>query len=103
MRGMKSFKCIYDCGDHWEHRIKVGKCHPPDPILSASALGLNGAKAAPPGEVGGAPGYTDVLEAIPDPGLPPQYQEMLAWCGEGFEPGRFDLSAVNDSLERLKV
>ncbi|MBN9698307.1 MAG: hypothetical protein J0L85_21170 [Zoogloea sp.] len=71
MSGMKSFKYIYDCGDHWEHRIKVGECHPPDPILSASALCLNGTNAAPPEEVGGAPGYTDVQEAIPAPGLPP--------------------------------
>jgi len=28
---------------------------------------------------------------------------MRAWCGEAFEPGRFDLSEVNERLERLKV
>jgi len=28
---------------------------------------------------------------------------MRAWCGEDFEPGHFDLSAVNERLERLKV
>ena len=52
--------------------------------------------------MGGAPGYTDFLEAILDPDHP-EHQEMRAWCGEDFEPGHFDLSAVNERLERLKV
>ena len=76
--------------------------HPPDPILSASALCLAGANAAPPEDVGGAPGYADFLEAILDPNHP-EHLAMREWCGEVFEPGRFDLSAVNESLERLKV
>ena len=78
------------------------KRHPPDPILSASALCLAGANAAPPEDVGGAPGYADFLEAILDPNHP-EHQATREWCGEDFEPGRFDLSAVNERLERLKV
>lgn len=102
LAGMKSFKYLYDFGDHWEHRIKVEKRHPPDPILSASALCLTGANAAPPEDVGGAAGYADFLEAILDPDHP-EHHAMRAWCGEAFEPGRFDLSEVNERLERLKV
>ena len=99
---MKSFKYLYDFGDHWEHRIKVEKRHPPDPILSACALCLTGANAAPPEDVGGAPGYADFLEAILDPDHP-EHHAIRAWCGEDFEPGLFDLSAVNERLERLRV
>ena len=102
LAGMKSFKYLYDFGDHWEHRIKVEKRHPPDPILSACALCLTGANAAPPEDVGGAPGYADFLEAILDPDHP-EHHAMRAWCGEDFEPGHFDLSAVNERLERLRV
>jgi len=40
---------------------------------------------------GGAPGYPDFLEASP-------HHAMRAWCGEVFEPMRFDLSAVHESL-----
>jgi len=28
---------------------------------------------------------------------------MRAWCGEEFEPGRFDLSLINERLDTLKV
>ena len=56
----------------------------------------------PPEDVGGAPGYADFLEAILDPNHP-EHLAMREWCGEDFEPGCFDLSGVNERLERLKV
>jgi len=64
---MKSFKYLYDFGDHWEHRMTVEQRHPPDSILSASALCLAGANGAPPEDVGGAPGYAHFLKAILNP------------------------------------
>lgn len=48
LRGLTSFKYIYDFGDHWEHRIKVEKKLLGDPELSRCALFLGGANAAPP-------------------------------------------------------
>lgn len=99
---MRSFTYLYDFGDHWEHWIKVEKRHPPHPILPTSVLCLTGANAAPPEDVGSAPGYAEFLEAILNPDHP-EHHTMREWCGEGFEPGRFDLSAVHESLERLKV
>ena len=48
------------------------------------------------------PGYAHFLEAILAPDHP-EHQAMREWCGEDFGPGRFDLSAVNEGLERLKV
>ena len=44
----------------------------------------------------------DFLGAILDPDHP-EHHAMRAWCGEDFEPGHFDLSAVNERLERLRV
>ena len=78
------------------------KHHPPDPILSASALSLAGTNATPPENVGSAPGYTDFLEAILDPDHP-ENLAMREWCGADFDPGHFDLSVVNKRLEKLKV
>ncbi len=34
-------------------------------------------------------GYADFLEAILDPNHP-EHLAMREWCGEDFEPGRFD-------------
>lgn len=78
------------------------KRHQPDPILSASALCLDGANATPPEDVGGAPGYADFLEAILDLNHR-EHHAMWAWCGQDFEFRPPDLSAVNESLEGLKV
>jgi len=100
--GMKSFKYVYDFGDHWEHRIKVEERHPPDPSGVPIFLCIDGANAAPSEDVGGAPGYEAFLEAILDP-LHPEHQEMQEWAGEDFDPARFDLLAVSQNLERLKV
>ncbi len=33
----------------------------------------------------------------------PEHLAMREWCGEDFEPGRFDLSGVNERLEKLRV
>ena len=97
---MKSFKYIYDFGDHWEHRIKVEKRHPPDPILSASALCLTSANAAPPEDVGGAPGYADFLEAMADPEHE-EHDRMLEWYGGKFDPDEAEIGRILDNFERL--
>ena len=46
--------------------------------------------------------YADFLEAIFDQDHL-EHRATRECCGEDFEPGRIDLSAVNESLERLKV
>ena len=61
------FEYEYDFGDGWQHEVlfegrlkaEPGKRYP---------LCLEGARACPPGDVGGITSYADVLEPIPDPG-----------------------------------
>lgn len=98
----KTCKYIYDFGDHWEHRIKLEKRLSATPENRHRASCLAGANAAPPEDIGGAPGYADFCEAIADP-QHPDHEEMLDWCGEGFDPGHFDLDAINCRLSRLKL
>lgn len=100
--GMLSFKYIYDFGDHWEHRIKVEKKLLGDPELSHHVLCLGGANAAPPEDVGGAPGYSDFVFAIADPNHP-EHQQMLDWYGESFDPLHFDATALSLAFLDFKI
>ena len=58
---------------------------------------MAGAKACPPEDCGGPPGFEELLAVLADP----QHEEhvhMRTWAGEGYDPERFDLKAVNESL-----
>jgi hypothetical protein len=70
--------------------------------LPTQARCLAGENACPPEDVGGPPGYAHFLEAIQDPEYA-SHEELLEWCGGGFDPERFDLSSVNRKLKRLKM
>ena len=65
-----------------------------DPDLRHCALCLGGSNAAPPEDVGGAPGYADFVFAIADPSHP-EHQQMREWYGDSFDPARFDSTALN--------
>lgn len=100
--GMGSFKYIYDFGDHWEHRIKVEKKLLGNPELSHCTLCLDGANAAPPEDVGGAPGYADFVFAIADPNHP-EHQQMREWYGASFNPAHFDATALSLAFHDLNI
>ena len=93
---------IYDFGDHWEHRIKVEKKLPGDPELGHRAMLLKAANAAPPEDVGGAPGYEDFVAAMTDP-KHPEHQAMREWHGDEFAPAFVDVVAVSLALHDLKI
>lgn len=100
--GMATFKYIYDFGDHWEHRIKVERVLPGDPELSDRVMLLKGANAAPPEDVGGAPGYEDFVAAMTDPNHP-EHQAMRNWHGDSFDPTFVDVVAISLALHDLKI
>ena len=60
-------------------------------------LCIAGARAAPPDDVGGAPGYAEFLSAIQDP-KHEEHDSMLTWIGGAFDPEGFDLNAINRTL-----
>lgn len=99
--GAKSFRYVYDFGDDWEHRIKVERRLPPDPLFN-TALCLGGANASPPEDVGGAPGYADFVVAMADPNHL-EHHDMLEWYGAPFDPAAFNTSAIDLRLHRIKV
>ncbi len=96
-KGVK-FTYEYDFGDSWEHTIQVEAILPvekgqPYPVC------LAGERACPPEDVGGVWGYKAFLTAISDPSHP-DHDDMIDWCGGGFDPEFFDIEAVNRNLRR---
>jgi len=98
---VRSFRYEYDFGDGWDHLIRVERILPLDqvphyPLCSA------GANACPPEDVGGVGGYMNFLQEIRDP-VHPEHAQSLAWCGGFFDPGGFDLNAVNAALRKVRI
>ncbi|QAT81625.1 hypothetical protein EJ065_0010 [Corallococcus coralloides] len=99
-RARSVFGYIYDFGDDWVHRIRVKKVQPPEagkryPTCTA------GARAAPPDDCGGTPGYEDLLEALQDPEHE-EHEELLDWVGGYFDPEAFDLKVTDKAVRAVK-
>lgn len=88
----------YDFGDDWRHDVLVEKILPIEEGRAYPAC-IDGKRAGPPDDVGGAWGYMEFAVAIRDPAHE-QYEEFMEWAGE-FDPEAFDLEAVNKELGRL--
>jgi hypothetical protein len=60
----------YDFGDCWRHEIVLETVSPPEPGIKYPRC-IDGARACPPEDVGGVPGFADFVRAIKDPNDPP--------------------------------
>jgi hypothetical protein len=87
----------YDFGDSWEHDIVVEEVSSGgDETIRCTG----GARACPPEDCGGAPGYAHLLEVLSDP-QDEEYADMKRWAPRGFHPEKFDMAAVNKRLATL--
>ncbi|MBK9990212.1 MAG: plasmid pRiA4b ORF-3 family protein [Verrucomicrobia bacterium] len=91
----------YDFGDSWLHEITLAAVEPLEKRLSRAAC-LDGARACPPEDCGGPPGYDNLLKIIKKP-KHPEYESMIEWVGEGFDPAAFDLASTNEMVGCSKV
>jgi len=91
----------YDFGDSWEHSVTVVKILPPDAAAAKVARCLDGARACPPEDCGGAWGYEDLLKIIGNP-RHKEHKTMLEWLGGSFDSEAFDLKKANTFLRKLK-
>jgi len=91
-----SLQYEYDFGDGWEHKIVLEKKLPDDGSVTGATC-IKGKRACPPEDCGGIWGYQNLLEIRQDPSHP-EYEEMLEWLGEDFDPEAFELQAVNLKL-----
>jgi hypothetical protein len=82
----------YDFGDGWEHAVVLedivekqkGRKYP---------VCVAGARACPPEDCGGVPGYEDLLVTINDP-TSEEYESTMEWLGGQFDPEQFDPAEV---------
>lgn len=98
-----TFLYEYDFGDGWEHDVTVTKV---TTVSKAPAPRcIEGARACPPEDCGGAGGYERLLEALADPDHD-DHDELAAWAN-GFEPDNFALPdsglALRKEMQRLQV
>jgi pRiA4b ORF-3-like protein len=93
------FTYTYDFGDWWEHQIEVEEVFPADPDEHYPRC-LDGARACPPEDVGGAYGYSTFLAAFADP-YHAQHEESLEWAGKGFDPAAFNAALATTLLRRM--
>ena len=86
----------YDFGDGWEHEIVVEDILPFQKGHFYPEC-LEGQKACPPEDCGGAPGYCQILDALKDKGNP-ENEEILEWLGNFYNPDLFDVKGINRLL-----
>jgi hypothetical protein len=91
-----SLRWDYDFGDGWEHDVVVEAIESPVEGKRYPVF-LDGARACPPENSGGIPGYARLLTALADP-KDPEHGELVEWAPDGFDPEVFDLVAANRRL-----
>lgn len=95
-RRQGTFYYVYDWGDEWWHTIKLLDYRPQVPGEIVPRI-LDGARACPPEDVGGAAGYAAFLETVKDP-MDPDHAAMLEWVGGSWDPERFDRKSLQRHL-----
>ena len=83
----------YDFGDSWEHEVVVKEVLAKETGRSYPIC-TDGKGACPPEDVGGVWGYADLLEKLKKSGTD-EYEEMLQWLGDDFDPEKLDLEGTN--------
>ncbi len=96
-----TFVYEYDFGDSWRHRITVEAVVPQDDWTRIPWC-LNGKRACPPEDCGGAGGYTRLLEALGNR-RHPDHRQLREWVGPHYDPEVFSLQAVNSALAVLQA
>jgi Plasmid pRiA4b ORF-3-like protein len=81
------FVYVYDSGDWWEHTIEI-EGEEAAAYRKQYPICIDGAEPCPPEDVGGPPGYRELLLALRDPNHS-QHDDLRAWAKSQFYSGRF--------------
>lgn len=94
----KPVKFLYDFGDGWEHKLSIIGA-PEDYAKGEHKLPryLRGERACPPEDVGGVPGYMEMLEVIKKPNSKAA-KEYFEWIGYRYDPERLNEREIRSDL-----
>ena len=84
---------LYDFGDDWQHEVELEAILERVPKKKYPVC-VAGARACPPEDCGGVPGYWDFLRIIGDP-TDEEHETMRRWLGRPYEPNVFDPANVH--------
>lgn len=90
------FNYIYDFGDNWSHSVVIEEFVALD-VAPRQGTCIDGARARPPEDVGGVPGYGRFLEIMSDK-TDPEHADTRRWCGGYFDRDWFDLAVVDKDV-----
>lgn len=93
----RTFTYLYDFGDDWRHELVLEDSHFAGQELDFPITCLEGARACPPEDVGGAMGYQVFLQAMEDKGSK-AHEHFVGWIGAEFDSEAFDVDAVHREL-----
>ena len=86
----------YDFGDGWEHEIILEKIVEEEEVFNIQCI--EGAMNCPPEDCGGIAGFYNMLEIVKNP-EEEEYEEILEWLGDDYDPEYFDLEKLNELLK----
>ena len=89
-------KYEYDFGDGWEHVITLEKIIESKEEFNIKCI--KGERCCPPEDCGGVGGYYNLLEIINDP-RDEEYESMIEWLGDEYDPEYFNIEEINNELE----
>lgn len=95
----------YDFGDDWSHAIVLEAITPREARAKYPRC-LAGARACPPEDCGGVPGYARLCDVLKNPSdTDEEAEELLDWLGDNFDPEAFDAGKVkfSSAARRLKA
>jgi len=86
----------YDFGDGWEHSIVIEKILPREKN-TYYPICIDGKRSCPPEDCGGTFGYENLITIINNPEHE-EYDELMEWLGDYFDPKEFNIDEVNEFL-----
>jgi Plasmid pRiA4b ORF-3-like protein. len=101
LRGRSKFEYTYDFGDDWQHEIVVVAARKKLADIDYPCC-LEAARARPPEDCGGFPGYLRLLEILakPEGNRDEEETQFIAWCGGAWDPERCDPVEINKALAK---
>ena len=97
--GVKTLKYLYDFGDGWEHTVKIERIADALPGSSYPVF-IDAKGRCPPEDVGGPPGYDELLNILANP-KHKRHDEMIEWLGATFDPRDAGTQNLADAVDVL--